>query len=98
MVVVYILIVLIAILGAPLFAVIASTAILNFFKSGSSILIVPQEIAGIAKTPLLHSIPLFTFAGYLLAHSKASQRFVKLFMKMAVRFIWMVQILMRRLD
>ena len=76
--VIYILIVLIAILGAPLFAVIASTALLNFFNSGSSILIVPQEIAGIANTPLLHSIPLFTFAGYLLAHSKASQRLVKL--------------------
>ena len=64
MIVVYILIILIAILGAPLFTVIASTAILNFFNSGSSILIVPQEIAGIANMPLLHSIPLFTFAGY----------------------------------
>ncbi len=78
MIVVYILIVFIAILGAPLFTVIASTAILNFYNSGTSILIVPQEIAGIADTPLLHSIPLFTFAGYLLAHSKASQRLVKL--------------------
>ena len=78
MAIIYILIVFIAILGAPLFAIMASLAILNFFNAGSSILIVPQEIAGIANTPLLHSIPLFTFAGYLLAYSKASQRLVKL--------------------
>lgn len=78
MIFIYLIIILIAILGAPLFAVIASIAIINFINSGSSIIIVPQEIAGLANVPLLHSIPLFTFAGYLLAHSNASQRLVKL--------------------
>lgn len=73
-----ILIILIAIMGAPLFSVMGLLAIVNFIRSGSSIIIVPQEIAGLASTPLLHSIPLFTFAGYLLAHSKASTRLVRL--------------------
>lgn len=78
MIFIYLIVIFVAILGAPLFAVIASTAIINFINSGSSLIIVPQEIAGLANVPLLHSIPLFTFAGYLLAHSKASQRLVQL--------------------
>ena len=78
MIIIMLLILFIAILGAPLFSVIALTAIVNFIKSGSGIIVVPQEIAGIATVPLLHSIPLFTFAGYLLAHSKASTRLVRL--------------------
>ena len=76
--IIFILIVLIAILGAPLFTVIGLTAIVNFLGLGEKMIIVPQEIAGIVNTPLLYSIPLFTFAGYLLAHSNASQRLVKL--------------------
>ena len=77
MIIIMLLIILIAILGAPLFTIIGLTAIVNFVKSGYGIIVVPQEIAGIASMPLLHSIPLFTFAGYLLAHSKASTRLVR---------------------
>ncbi|OHD13354.1 MAG: hypothetical protein A2086_14630 [Spirochaetes bacterium GWD1_27_9] len=72
------LVVLIAIIGAPLFCVIAAMALINFIKSGIGILVVPQELAGIVNIPLIYSIPLFAFAGYLLAHSKASIRLVRL--------------------
>lgn len=77
MLIVTLLIVVFAILGVPLFCVIALSAITNFLGSGAEIIIVPQEIAGIANMPLLHSIPLFTFAGYVLAHSQASKRLVR---------------------
>lgn len=73
-----IIILFIAILGTPLFAVIASIAIVNFTNSGSNTLIVLQEMTGIADKPLLYTIPLFTFAGYILASSNASKRLVRL--------------------
>ncbi|HOV15349.1 MAG TPA: TRAP transporter large permease subunit, partial [Spirochaetota bacterium] len=74
----FIIIVIIAIFGAPLFSVIGATAMVNFANSGSGIMIVPQEIAKIADMPLIYSIPLFTFAGYILASSNASHRIVRL--------------------
>lgn len=72
------LIIVIALIGAPLFAIIGIFSVINFHNSGYSILIVGQEIASkITSVPMLHSIPLFTFAGYILASSKASERLVR---------------------
>jgi len=74
-----ILIILIAILGAPLFTVIAITAMVNHILTpgAGGMENVILEISKIADMPLLHSIPLFTFAGYLLAYSNASKRLVR---------------------
>jgi tripartite ATP-independent transporter DctM subunit len=66
-----------AVLGAPLFAVIAAAALLGFARSGVDPMIVPMEIFRIAETPVLVAIPLFTFAGYLLGESNAPQRLVR---------------------
>lgn len=73
------LIIIFALLGAPLFVVIAILTIVNhvFTPDTGGIKNVILEIAGIANMPLLHSIPLFTFAGYLLAYSNASKRLVR---------------------
>ena len=71
------LLVLLAVLGAPLFAVIAAAALLGFARSGVDPMIVPMEIYRIAETPVLLAIPLFTFAGYLLGESRAPQRLVR---------------------
>ncbi len=71
----FLIIIIVTIFGAPLFSIIGASSMVNFLKT--NILIVPQEISGIANTPLLHSIPLFTFAGYILAHSNASKRLVR---------------------
>ena len=66
-----------AVLGAPLFAVIAAGALLGFARSGVDPMIVPMEIFRIAETPVLLAIPLFTFAGYLLGESNAPRRLVR---------------------
>ncbi len=68
----------IALLGAPLFAVIAASALTGFASSGIDRAAVVIEFNRIAETPLLVAIPLFTFAGYLLGESGAPQRVVRL--------------------
>jgi tripartite ATP-independent transporter DctM subunit len=66
-----------AILGAPLFAVIAAGALLGFIRSGIDPMVVAMEVYRIAETPVLIAIPLFTFAGYLLGESEAPRRLVR---------------------
>ena len=70
--------VLIALLGAPLFAVIGAVALVGFHALGVSLAAVPMEIYRLADTPVLLALPLFTFAGYVLAESNTSQRIVRL--------------------
>jgi len=69
---------LLAILGAPLFAVIAASAMLGFQGQDSDLMIMSIEIQSIASMPFLAAIPLFTFAGYLLSESNAPKRLVRL--------------------
>jgi tripartite ATP-independent transporter DctM subunit len=73
-----VLVLLLAILGAPLFAVIAASAMLGFTSAGIDLSVVAIEFFGIAETPVLVAIPLFTFAGYLLSAGRAPQRLVRL--------------------
>lgn len=73
-----ILIIIIAVAGAPLFAVLGLFSIFNFHFSGGSLLTVAQEISSqFVSMPLLASIPLFTFAGYMLASGTFSQRLIR---------------------
>ncbi len=69
---------LLAVLGAPLFAVIAASAILGFYGQDSDLMIMAIEIQSIASMPFLAAIPLFTFAGYLLSESNAPKRLVRM--------------------
>jgi len=74
-----ILLVLLALLGAPLFAIIAAGALISFISIDPELgVVVPIEIFSIAEMPILLAIPLFTFAGYLLSESKAPGRLVRL--------------------
>lgn len=67
-----------ALVGAPLFAVIGLMSVGNFHGADQSLLVIAQEIASkIVSVPMLYSIPLFTFAGYILASSKFSSRLVR---------------------
>lgn len=68
----------IALLGAPLFAVIAAGAILAFGRADIDQIAVVMEIYRIADTPVLLAIPLFTFAGFILGESRAPNRLVRL--------------------
>jgi tripartite ATP-independent transporter DctM subunit len=70
--------VLLALLGAPLFAVIAASAMWNFHHAEIDLQVMAIEIFRIAEMPILLAIPLFTFAGYLLSESGAPQRLVRL--------------------
>lgn len=72
------LLVLLAVFGAPLFVVIASSALLGYQKEGIDLMAIAIEILGIASMPFLSAIPLFTFAGYLLSESNAPRRLVRL--------------------
>lgn len=67
-----------ALLGAPLFAIIATSALLGFARSGVDLSVVAINIYGLAEVPVLVAIPLFTFAGYVLGESGAPQRLVRL--------------------
>jgi tripartite ATP-independent transporter DctM subunit len=70
--------VLLALLGAPLFAVIAASAMGGFTREGIDLQAIVIEFYGIAEMPILLAIPLFTFAGYLLSESGAPRRLVRL--------------------
>jgi len=65
-------------LGAPLFAIIAAGAFWNFHQAGIDLQAIAIEFYGIAEMPILLAIPLFTFAGYLLSESNAPKRLVRL--------------------
>jgi len=69
---------LLALLGAPLFTVIAASAMLGFLREGVDLQAIAIEFYGIAEMPILLAIPLFTFAGYLLSESGAPRRLVRL--------------------
>jgi C4-dicarboxylate transporter, DctM subunit len=68
--------VLLALLGAPLFIVIAAIALISFEVSGIDTMSVIMELYRLTASPTLIAIPLFTFAGYMLAESNAPQRLV----------------------
>ncbi len=67
-----------ALLGAPLFAVIAASALFGFYSEGVDLSVLAIEFFRLAEMPVLLAIPLFTFAGYLLSESKAADRLVNL--------------------
>jgi C4-dicarboxylate transporter DctM subunit len=70
--------ILIALLGAPLFTIIITAAMAGFYSSEIDLSVMAIELYRIADTPILLALPLFTFAGYLLGESKTSQRLVQL--------------------
>lgn len=70
--------VVLALLGAPIFAVIAAAAFLGFYGAGVDLAVVAIEFYRIAEMPVLLAIPLFTFAGYLMGDTRAPERLVRL--------------------
>ncbi len=68
---------LMAVLGAPLFAIIAAGALIGFAGADIDLMAVPMEIFRVSEIPVLIAIPLFTFAGYLLGESQAPRRLVR---------------------
>lgn len=71
-------IIVVALLGAPLFAVVLAAAMLGFYSSDVDLSVVAIELFRLTDTPLLVALPLFTFSGYLLSESNTSRRLVDL--------------------
>ncbi|MEX0900238.1 MAG: TRAP transporter large permease subunit [Gammaproteobacteria bacterium] len=67
-----------ALLGVPLFAVIGLGALLAWAGIGVDLQVIAIELFRLAEMPVLVAIPLFTFAGYLLSESGAPGRLVRL--------------------
>ncbi|MCP5468142.1 MAG: TRAP transporter large permease subunit [Deltaproteobacteria bacterium] len=68
----------IAMAGAPLFIVFGAAALIAFWNDGQDSSAISIEISRLVKAPYLYAIPIFTFAGYLMAESKMPQRVVRL--------------------
>ena len=65
-------------LGAPLFSVIAASAMLGFYNSEIDLSVMAIEFFGLSEMPILVAIPLFTFAGFVLSESNSPKRLVRL--------------------
>ena len=71
-------IILVALCGAPLFTIFGALALYLFYASGIDVSAVIIELYRLTDMPPLVAIPLFTFAGYMLAESNAPKRLVNL--------------------
>lgn len=76
--VVLLLLVVVLLLGAPIFSAIGASALFGFAGQDTNLSIVAIEFYGLAETPILLAIPLFTFAGFLLGEGGAPGRLVRL--------------------
>jgi len=73
-----VLLLVVLLLGAPLFSVIGASALLGFAGAGTDLSLVAIRFYGLAETPVLLAIPLFTFAGFVLSEGGAPGRLVRL--------------------
>ncbi|MBI2339944.1 MAG: TRAP transporter large permease [Deltaproteobacteria bacterium] len=65
-----------ALLGAPLFVIFGAIALYSFFHANIDTSAIMIEFYRMASAPTLITIPLFTFAGYLMAESGTPKRLV----------------------
>jgi len=67
-----------ALLGVPLFVVIAAGALIGYYQADIDLSAISIEFYRLSEMPILLAIPLFSFAGYLLSESRAPGRLVNL--------------------
>ncbi len=67
-----------AVLGLPLFASLAGLTMLGYHSTETDLSTLIIEMSGVASAPALVAIPLFTFAGYIMAESQTPNRWVGL--------------------
>lgn len=71
-------IVLLALLGVPLFAIIGLSALVSFYNADIDTAAIFVELYRVASNPTLIAIPLFTFSGFILAHGKTPERLTRI--------------------
>src|SRR3989344_3229723 len=69
--------IILALLGTPLFMIIGGVAFLCFYLIDIDLAAVIVEMYRIASAPTLLTIPLFTFAGYVMSESGTPKRLVR---------------------
>jgi C4-dicarboxylate transporter, DctM subunit len=67
-----------ALLGAPMFAVFGALAMLAYHTSEMDFAIVIGEVTRLTSMPMLQALPMFALAGYVLAGSRASERLLRM--------------------
>lgn len=67
-----------ALLGAPLFTILAGAAIVGFTQQEIDLTILGVELYRLVDTPILLALPLFTYAGYILGEGQTAHRLVRL--------------------
>lgn len=72
-----ILILIFAFIGTPLFIIIAAATLVCFYTAGIDSSAIMIEIYRIANAPMLMALPLFAFAGAILARSNAPKRLLR---------------------
>ncbi len=72
-------VILATVLGAPIYVTLGAAALLLFWADDEPIAAVAAETVRQIKSPIMPTIPLFTFTGYLLAEANASKRLVRVF-------------------
>lgn len=72
--------ILVALIGAPLFLVFGAFALLSILTSPDDVALwsVMSDFYSMAKNANIYAIPLYTFAGYMMAESKSPQRIINL--------------------
>jgi TRAP-type C4-dicarboxylate transport system permease small subunit len=68
-----------ALLGAPVFVLLGGTALLLFSAEGVPVGAIMAEAYRMAVSPAIATLPLFTLAGYLLAEGGTTERLVRVF-------------------
>ena len=68
-----------ALLGLPIFATLGGVALMLFWNADVPVAAVPVETYRLVASPVLPSIPLFTFAGYLLVAGGANLRLLRVY-------------------
>lgn len=68
-----------ALVGAPVFVAMGGIALVLFFKDGVPVSAVSADIYRLMSSPTLPAVPLLTACGYVMAESNASQRLVRFF-------------------
>lgn len=82
----YLVILILAVLGTPIFVVMTLFALSAFTFADEPISGIAVEIYRLANAPTLLTVPLFTFAGYMMAESKSPQRLLNLANAMLGKF------------
>ncbi len=73
-----ILIIVLGLIGVPLFGMILAATMLGFYSEEVDFTIIAVELYRLAQTPMLLALPLFSFVGYILSESNTSERLLRL--------------------